>query len=417
MRNRAWIGIDFGTSGCRICAIDQTGTLLAMQQQQFPAATHYPSPQQQAEYLLTGLQQLLSAVPNYVIDAIAIDATSGSVMLVDISGQPLSDMLMYNDSRGIPTTVKTTTDHLATSALEKALFLQKTTDLPAHYYLTHQTDWLAIQLGMQVGTTDYNNALKSGFDIVKNDWPEEITALMPVNAFPKVTAPGNVAGEMPRSVMQQLGLNQLAPPLIKAGTTDSLAAFIATGACNPGEAVTSLGSTLVLKLLSQQPVFDAKRGIYSHKLGKHWLCGGASNSGGAVLRQYFDDEQLAQLTQQIDLQYTPADYYPLCRPGERFPVCDPHFLPRMQPRPAADSQFLHGLLQGIASIEKLGYQYLQQLSGTPLLSVRSVGGGAINPVWTQIRQSLLQVEFQSAQHSEAAYGSALLARDGLTLFN
>ena len=421
MRDSAWVGIDFGTSGCRICAIDQNGTLLAKQEQHFSTTVNdYPSAQQQAEYLLTGLQQLRSALPDYVIEAIAIDATSGSVMFVDKTGQPLSDMLMYNDQRSsaVPASLpKATTTHLATSALEKALYLQQTTDLPTQYYLTHQADWLAMQLGMQVGKTDYNNALKSGFDLIKNGWPDEITALLPAAAFPEVLPPGSVAGEMPAALMQQLGLKQSVPPVIKTGTTDSLAAFIATGACKVGEAVTSLGSTLVLKLLCQQPVFDAERGIYSHKLGKHWLCGGASNSGGAVLRHYFSDTQLSVLSQHIDLLQTPPDYYPLLRPGERFPMCDPHFSPRMLPRPAKDSQFLYGLLQGIAAIEKLGYQHLQQLSATPLLSVRSVGGGAINPVWTQIRQALLQVDFKPAPHSEAAYGSALLARDGLTLFN
>lgn len=39
-------------------------------------------------------------------------------------------------------------------------------------------------------------------------------------------------------------------------------AFIASGASKPGQAVTSLGSTLALKLLSTRPVEDASRGVY-----------------------------------------------------------------------------------------------------------------------------------------------------------
>src|SRR5690554_5418434 len=421
MRDRAWIGIDFGTSGCRVCAIDQSGNLLAFQQQHFSAAPNqYPSPQQQTRYLFRTLQKLFLSLTDYVIDAIAVDATSGSIMLVDVTGQPLSEMLMYNDQRASEATPPITTDaaaNLAISGLEKAVYLQKKSDFLKQYYLTHQADWLAIQLGAQPGITDYNNVLKSGFDVVKNHWPDKIIELMPSDALPRVVAPGSIIGEMPTTLIQQFGLKQLQPPLIKAGTTDSLAAFIATGASKPGEAVTSLGSTLVLKLICKRPVFDAERGIYSHKLGNRWLCGGASNSGGAVLRHYFNDAQLSTLSQQIDLQQSPPDYYPLLKPGERFPVCDPHYLPRLQPRPADDHQFLYGLLYGIARIETAGYEYLQQLSGTPLMSVRSVGGGSQNAVWTQLRHSLLQVEFIKVKHTEAAYGSALLARDGLKLFH
>lgn len=38
---------------------------------------------------------------------------------------------------------------------------------------------------------------------------------------------------------------------VVAGTTDSIAAFIAANATEPGHAVTSLGSTLAIKMLSE----------------------------------------------------------------------------------------------------------------------------------------------------------------------
>lgn len=54
--------------------------------------------------------------------------------------------------------------------------------------------------------------------------------------------------------------------LVCAGTTDSIAAFVAAGVTQPGEAVTSLGSTLAVKLLSTTRVDDAAYGVYSHRL-------------------------------------------------------------------------------------------------------------------------------------------------------
>ena len=58
---------------------------------------------------------------------------------------------------------------------------------------------------------------------------------------------------------------------------DSIAAFLAVG-IDPSElgvAVTSLGSTLAVKLLSDSRVDDAATGVYSHRLGDTWLVGGS----------------------------------------------------------------------------------------------------------------------------------------------
>jgi sugar (pentulose or hexulose) kinase len=59
------------------------------------------------------------------------------------------------------------------------------------------------------------------------------------------------------------------PPscLVCSGTTDSIAAFVAAGVTVPGQAVSSLGSTLAVKLLSTKRVDDAAFGVYSHRLG------------------------------------------------------------------------------------------------------------------------------------------------------
>jgi sugar (pentulose or hexulose) kinase len=79
--------------------------------------------------------------------------------------------------------------------------------------------------------------------------------------------------------------------------------------------------------------------------------GGASNTGGAVLRAHFSDAQLRELSARIQLPPIGGGggcgggdygYYPLLRPGERFPVNDPNLAPCMEPRPGDDAEFLRG---------------------------------------------------------------------------
>jgi xylulokinase len=121
-------------------------------------------------------------------------------------------------------------------------------------------------------------------------------------------------------------------------------------------------------------------------LGDLWLTGGASNTGGNVLKHFFSEQELIQYSAQINPQsISKLNYYPLLQPGDRFPINDPNLLPQLEPRPENSVDFLQGLLEGIARIEALGYQKLQALGATPLIQVYTAGGGAKNLIWQIIR--------------------------------
>lgn len=197
---------------------------------------------------------------------------------------------------------------------------------------------------------------------------------------------------------------------VMAGTTDSVAAFLATGAHVPGHGVTALGTTLALKLLSNEPLFAPRYGIYSHRLGDQWLVGGASNSGGAALDQHFSIKEIESLSPALRPdEDTGLNYYPLPGTGERFPVSDPHLAPRMDP-PAPDrTTLLQAMLEGIARIEAQGYALIHELGAPRLEGIYTTGGGSKNPAWTQIRQRMLNVPMLTPLSTEAAYGTARLA--------
>ena len=87
--------------------------------------------------------------------------------------------------------------------------------------------------------------------------------------------------------------------------------------------------------------------------------------------------------------------------------------PKLTPRPTNEGEFLHGLLESLARIEKLGYQRLQTLGATPVTRIYTAGGGAKNQTWQIIRERQLGIPVSISQQTEAAYGTALLARSGL----
>jgi sugar (pentulose or hexulose) kinase len=423
INNYVYIGIDLGTSGCRAIAIDEQSNIIASEQSPlFIPAASPPKSEQDAEYqwqvVLKTLTFVTSQCQDYIIQAIAVDATSGSILIADKHGHPLSPILMYNDARAVNQSKQIdklappqSGAHGASSGLAKLLYLQQNSDIPKDAALLHQADWINFKLGASLGISDHNNALKAGYDPVQQCWPEWINSLTDPSILPKVVAPGTVIGELSNTLCQKFKLN--AAPNIVAGTTDSIAGLLATGAHNVGDAVTSLGSTLVVKLINNTPIFIPEQGIYSHRLGDKWLVGGASNTGGAVLKHYFDSQQLEQLSNKITLDATPVDYYPLLTAGERFPINDPMLQPKLTPRSTNDVEFLHGMLTGIAKIEQRAYQCLNDAGAIPITSLRTVGGGASNLVWQAIRQQHITVPFTVPDHTEAAYGAALIAQGNI----
>ncbi|MEM6254490.1 MAG: FGGY-family carbohydrate kinase [Cyanobacteria bacterium P01_D01_bin.156] len=410
MDRQLFLGIDFGTSGARAIAIDAGGNICT------ETRCSYPSDQAEADDWRDTLWALLDQLPESIrkrIQAIAIDGTSATVLLCDRDNTPLTPPLLYNDARGlIPHLAPTDSPaHSTTSSLAKALWWFQ--HLPAQIlhkacYLMHQADWLSSLLHGKPGISDYNNALKLGYDPQTLSYPAWLQALEIRHWFPNVIAPGETITTIQTDVAQRFGIPEQC--LLKTGTTDSIAAFLASGASAPGDGVTSLGSTLVIKLLSTHPINDASSGIYSHRLGNSWLVGGASNTGGAVLRKYFSDQELHSLSGLIDASKPSGlDYYPLLRPGERFPIHDPQLPPKLTPRPAKPAHFLHGLLESMARIEALGYQKLMQLGSVAASRVYTTGGGAQNPIWQQLRAQALNIPVVPPSHTEAAYGTARLA--------
>lgn len=409
-----YLGLDFGTTGARACVIDDTASIIFANRIDYLDASKQPT-QNWHKALLSFLERLpLNITSN--LQRIAVDATSSTVLLCDNELHPISSVLLYDDARSQDQVefLKQIApmEHIAcnaTSGLSKFLWLTKHTELSRARYFMHQADWLSSLLTGVGGVTDYHNALKSGYDVEKLCWPDWIMNLPNNHLFPDVLEPGRLISVVDPIVAQRFKINPECT--VHAGTTDSIAAFLAAEVKHPGEAVTSLGSTLVLKLLSQTRVESAKYGIYSHRYGELWLTGGASNTGGRILRHYFNENQLVELSQKIDVSLdSQLDYYPLLSVGERFPINDPYLEPKLTPRPSDDVKYLHGLLQGLSNIELQGYSKLVKLGATPLRSVSTSGGGARNMAWQNIRSRLLAVPVVTARYTEAAYGAALLAK-------
>ena len=409
---RLFLGMDLGTSGARAVVIDEGGAVRAHASAALSDFGANPrSPALWRRTAFAALDGALAQVAPADIAALAVDGTSGTLLALDAGGEPLGDALMYDDraasARIDAAAPRESAARGPTSGLAKAFALAAR----GPRRIVHQADWIAwLFSGRWV--SDATNALKTGYDPALGVWPDWIAATgFDMNLLPQVLAPGAGVGPVTRAAAARFGLSGDA--VVVAGTTDGCASFLATGAREIGDGVSALGTTLTIKQLAERPIFAPEYGVYSHKIRGLWLVGGASNSGGAALLAHFSVAEIDALTPRLKPdEPTGLDYYPLARPGERFPHADPALPPRVSPRPDDPALFLQGLLEGIADIEALAYLRLRELGGPGLRSVRSVGGGARNAAWTHIRARRLGAPMPPAAQEEAAYGAALLARDG-----
>ncbi|MFM7209200.1 MAG: FGGY-family carbohydrate kinase, partial [Verrucomicrobiota bacterium] len=349
--------------------------------------------------------------------AIAVDGTSGTLLGLDERLNPIGPARMYDDSDtgDLPELISRlappeSAAHGPTSAAARALQLSTA---PGVTKVVHQADWILLKLGAQEAVSDENNALKTGYDPVTRRWPEWLGRLgLRTDTLPKVLPAGTPVGRICKAAADSLGLPH--EVTLVTGTTDGCAGFLASGAREVGDAATSLGSTLVLKVLGDRPVFSPVHGVYSHRIGDRWLIGGASNCGGRTLLSHFTPERVSELEGSMDAdQSTGLDYYPLPSPGERFPFADARMQPRLSPRPAKDSEFLQGILEGLTKVEADGYDKLQELGGPRLRSVRHLGGGTRSRTWMALRSRALNAPCLGALDEEAAAGTARLAWQGL----
>jgi xylulokinase len=410
MHDSLALGIDLGTSGVRVAVLNEQRDLL------YTDSTGYDQGLANPEDWLTSCSQLIRAIPKPFrsqLRALAVDGTSGTLLACDPEGTPLGRALPYNVAcpehldqvRALVQAGQPASS--ASGSLARALRLLNQHSQPL--ILRHQADWITGWLLADWRFGEEGNNLRLGWSLTDQRWPHAFEQEAWREALPEIRASGSRLGIMDAARAKQLGLPE--DLLVIAGTTDANAAVLTADAADD-EGITVLGSTLVLKRFTNVPLRDGA-GTSSHRVGGRWLAGGASNSGGAVLRECFPGIDLDELSRQIDPdQESGLKLLPLSGKGERFPVDDPDLAPILTPRPVSDALYLHGLLEGLCQIERQGWARLTELGAPAPKRLVTLGGGARNPQWRRLRQRLIGVPIRSCDSPPAA-GVARLALTAL----
>ena len=277
---------------------------------------HEQDPRDWWEAVAAASRAALAGVAPERVRGVATCATSGTIVLVDRDGEPLTPGLMYDDGRAGEQAERVGMS--ATWALPKLRWmLDEWPDRCAGARLAHQADVVTRALTGHDVPSDSSHALKTGYDQEREAWPADLD--LPDGLLAEVVRSGSRLGAVCARAADETGIPAGTPVI--AGMTDGCAAQFAAGALRPGDWNSVLGTTLVLKGCSEQIVRDPGGVLYCHRAPDGaWLPGGASSSGAGVLAQRFGGRDLDELGRRAAAHdATSVLAYPLVGRGERFP--------------------------------------------------------------------------------------------------
>ena len=425
-----FLGVDVGTQGARVVALDADGRLHAERHQAFDAGGAAVREQSASVWwatvlaLLGGVASDLAAHPGLRPVALGVTSTSGTVVPLDDRHEPVHPALMYGDDRSgeeaalcrrVAAAAGTEAAFGTSFGLPKILWFRRHRPTASERTASwcHASDFLVGRLSGVWGVTDPTNALKSGYDPAAGRWPGYLfdELAVPRHWLPRVAPSGTPLGPISPEVARDTGL----PPtvLVTNGMTDGCASQIAAGAIEPGQWSTTLGTTMVVKGVTRGRLVDGGGRLYSHlHPDGWWMPGGASNTGaGWIARDYAGEDPARLDAAARPLSPTPWAAYPLATEGERFPfVCAA--ARGFEPAGLNPVERYAARLEGVAYLERLAYELVERLAGEPVRAVFTTGGGSKSDLWLGIRAAVLGRPVVRPRHPEGAVGAAILAASG-----
>ncbi len=394
-------GVDMATAEVRVTVVDAAGRVMGTAASPLVAPVH-PRPgwsEQDATTWWPGvarsLREATAGLDGQVV-AVSVAATSGTVVVADRTGEPIGPALLYDDRRAPPQ--------------QRWRWLVDRADAPGRAaYAWHAPDLVVCRLTGEAPPTDWSHALKTGFDPGLGDWTAD--APRPARR-PHVLAPASPAGAVSGAAASETGLSPGCQ--VRLGMTDGCAAQLAAGADRPGRFVTVLGTTMVVKGSTGTRLDDGPSGIYSHRHPDGWwLPGGASNTGGGSLAHRFSRRDLAGLDRRAT-ERGPATVtcYPASGQGERFPFVTADAAEVWTGSPVDEVDAYRAIMEGVAFVERLGYERLRELGATVEAPLRSAGGGSRSHAWTAIRATVLDMAIVRPPSAATAFGACILAAAG-----
>lgn len=447
-----YLGIDIGTSGTKTLAIDQSGRVLAESSVEYPL--HQPKPgwtEQDPEDWWKATVKTVRAVMKASglkpadVKAIGLSGQMHGSVFLDKNDQVIRNALLWNDQRTSAQCDEITRSAGGRNALIKMVANPALTGFQAPKIL-----WLRSQekrnfdklakvllpkdevrrrlIGDYV--TEVSDA--SGtllLDVVKRKWSTKLLGKLGLDPelLPRVVESDEVTGTLTAEAAKKLGLTTACK--VVGGAGDCAAGAVGNGIVKAGVLSTSIGTSGVMFVHSDQPQYDAAGRLHTfcHAVNGKWHMMGVNLTSGGALQWWVDSilrgltgvgdaRRFEQATAEAAGIAAGSDgllFLPYLG-GERTPHADPDARGSFVGMNLTHTRghMTRAVMEGITFALRDSLEIIQSMN-VPVKQIRASGGGSKNPMWRQMQSDVFGKKVTTLEVEQgAAYGVALLAAVG-----
>ena len=304
--NEYLLGIDIGTSSCKVALFEKDGTVVASTTGDY--AVYYPhpgwaeqNPDEWWEAVCGAVKELLenSKVNPVDIKGIGIDGQSWSAIAIDRKGRVLTNTPIWMDTRA-----KDICERLNKSIGEKRIFevcgnplepsyttakiLWYKENLPDVYRniwkILQSNSFIAYRLTGEI-SQDICQAYGLHFFYMRTgQWDADLCREMgiPMEFMPDIVPCHQVVGTVTKAAAEQTGLAVGTP--VVAGGLDAACGTLGAGVVHPGETQEQGGQAGGMSICLDTYAADPRLILSYHVVPGQWLLQGGTTGGGGVMR-------------------------------------------------------------------------------------------------------------------------------------
>lgn len=446
MAKQLLLGIDIGTSACKVAVFDTSGNVLAQSNQ--PYRVYYPNPgwaeQDPDEWwsaICAGIREVLAseAFAPDEIAAVGVDGQSWSAIPVDENGKVLDRTPIWMDTRSRDICDKTKrlvgedrifeiagNDFLPSYTTPKMLWFKE--NRPEVFTRTklflQSNSYIVYKL-----TGIFSQDMSQGYGIHFFDMKElkyngKLAEELGLDEslVPPLYDCDEIVGEITAGAASQTGL--LAGTPVVAGGLDAACGTLGAGVYEVGQTQEQGGQAGGMSICTDHALSHKKLILSPHVVSGKWLLQGGTVGGGGALKwfkqEFGKDCSFDDLTKEAEKIAPGSDgvvFLPYMA-GERSPIWDPdakgvfYGLSFDKTR----GHMIRALLEGVAF--SLQHNLLTaRETGAKVEQLNAMGGSANSILWTQIKADVTGRTINvPASDTATTLGAALLAGRGCGLF-
>ena len=447
------LGIDFGSGGCKVTAIDDSGTVLGEAAVEYP--THYEHPgwsEQDPGDWYSAMCESLAKVRSQGVDfsavrAVAFDGSTHNAVLLDDQMKVLRRTIMWTDQRSVEECRLLREEHLDQIFGTAWQLPTPTWTLPQLMWLNRHEPEVLKKTRHLLFVKDYVRYLVTGraatdhieaqgslfYDMARRSWSAELAELagLDVAVLPELVEPTTQLGTVTPEAAADTRIPAGTPVI--CGASDSAVEDYGAGAIEPGDCIVKLATAGNVNVMTANPHPGRTTLTYSHVIPGMWYTVSATNAAALCQRWFRDnfcDTELQQARrlgvrafELMDQQAAASPpgaggmmFHPYLQ-GERSPYWDAALRGSFTGISISSTRgdFMRALLEGVAFSLRDCYGEIEQM-GLPVKRIFLIGGGARSRLWSEIVCNVFNLPVQVSVPGDASFGSALLAGTGIGVF-